>query len=46
MYREGTETLIKLKIAPLFGAKQFTSSRSSNVACSTTMTIEKLGKTH
>ena len=36
---------IKLKIAPFFGANQFTSSRFLNVAGSTTITMKKPGRT-
>ena len=36
---------IKLKIAPFFGANQFSSSCFFNVACSTTMTIKEQRKT-
>ena len=37
--------LIKLKIAPFFGANQFTRSRFFNVVGSTTMAIKKSGTT-
>ena len=45
IYHNDLKKEMKLKIAPFFGANQFTSSRFFNVAESTTMTIKKQGKT-